>query len=86
LQILRSAAGEVGFKVETQDFRACVAWVISFSGNMFSFDFRKHLPGITNDACSGPGPLHRYVPCGPRLRCFWAIVPFDVGHDYAMWP
>ncbi|MHB1675023.1 MAG: hypothetical protein ACYCSP_12325, partial [Acidobacteriaceae bacterium] len=21
----------------------------------------------------------------PRLRCFWAIVPFDVGRDYAMW-
>ncbi|MHB8304276.1 MAG: hypothetical protein ACYDC6_15915, partial [Acidobacteriaceae bacterium] len=45
----------------------------------------KHLPGITNDACSGPGPLHRYVASGPRLRCFWAIVPFDVGRDYAMW-
>jgi hypothetical protein len=25
---------------------------------------------------------HDYVPCGPRLRCFWAIVPFDVGSDY----
>jgi len=45
----------------------------------------KHPPGITNDACSGPGPLHRYVACGPRLRWFWAIVPFHVGRDYAMW-
>ena len=37
---------------------------------------------FTNDARSGPGPLHRYVPSGPRLRCFWAIVPFDAGRDY----
>ena len=59
--------------------------VISFLATCSPLPSGKHLPGITNAARSGPGPLHRYVPCGPPLRWFWAIVPFDVGRDYAMW-
>ena len=65
--------------------RVIDAWAISFLARRSPLTSGKHPPGITNDACSGPGPLHRYVACGPRLRWFWAIVPFHVGRDYAMW-
>jgi len=37
---------------------------------MFSFDFRKHLPRITNVACPKPDT---------------ETVTFHVGTDYAMW-
>jgi hypothetical protein len=48
--------------------------LISFLATCSPLISGKHLPGITNDACSGPGPLHRYVASGPRLRL--------VGRDY----
>jgi len=62
-----------------------IPWVISFLATCSPLISGKHLPGITSDACSGPGPHHRYVACGPQLRWFRAIVPFVVGRDYAMW-
>ena len=64
-----------------------------FSGKMFSFDFRKTSAWDYQRHLLRPWPTvtvtlhlyHDYVPCGPRLRWFWAIVPFDVDRDYAMW-
>jgi len=60
---------------------------------MFSFDFRKTSAWDYQRHLLRPWPTvtvtlhldHDYVPCGPRLRWFWAIVPFDVDRDYAMW-
>ena len=60
---------------------------------MFSFDFRKtsawdyqrHLLRPWHTVTVTLHLDHDYVPCGPRLRWFWAIVPFDVDRDYAMW-
>jgi hypothetical protein len=66
-----------------------IPWVISFLATRSPLISGKHLPGITNDARSCPDPLSPFrcmwaaiTPCGPRLRCIWAAVPFDVGHDY----
>ena len=57
-----------------------IPWVISFLATCSPLISGKHLPGITNDACSGPGPLHRYVASGPRLRSMWAAVTVLLGH------
>ena len=72
--------------MESQDFARFPHWQSTFWQGVLLLTSGKHLPGITNAACSDP-PLtdHRSVPCGHRLRCMWAPVPFHVGTDYAMW-
>ena len=72
--------GRGGIQSGDAGFLSCVAWSISFLATCSPLISGKHPPRITNDACSGPGPLHRYVASGPRLRSMWAAVTVLLGH------
>ena len=75
---MRSAAGQGVIQSGGGGFRVFFSLVTDFRATCSPLISGKHLPGITNDAFFGPDPLS-------PLRCMRAIVPFDVGRDYAMW-
>ena len=75
---MRSAAGQDAIQSGGEGFRLYFSLVTDFRATCSPLISGKHPPGITNDAFFGPDPQS-------PLRSMWAIVPFDVGRDYAMW-
>jgi hypothetical protein len=71
---MRSAAGQGVIQSGGGGFRVFFSLVTDFRATCSPFISGKHLPGITNDAFFGPGPLS-------TLRSMWAIVPLF----HSMW-
>src|SRR6478609_5160593 len=57
--------------MKSQNFARFPHWQSTFWQRVLLLTSGKHLPGITNVACSDPHPP--------------TTVPFHVGTDYAMW-
>src|SRR5579862_6306379 len=71
--------------MKSQDFARFPHWQSTFWQRVLLLTSGKHLPGITNAACSDPHHRPPFHCMWAPITVMWAPVPLHVGTDYAMW-